>query len=353
MVRLLRVFTAVFLLMGVTAAWTQSKAQPPPSPVVVSKVERGTVQPQSTWVGTAYFVEVSEVAAELSGKVEKVHFEEGDRVKRGEVLVELDTALREKELAASKAMYQEAEAELRKKELDFERIEKLYKSGSVAQQTYDDTRYDVQVLQSRAVAQSAEVARLEIELNKTGIKAPFDGVVINKKVDIGEWLDAGSVAAAVANDSLVEVVVNVPEQILPLLAPGMVITANITGKEQEGRLFAIIAKGDIPTRTFPVKLRIANPDGTILEGMEAQMTLPTGREVEGLLVNRDAVISKFGKQVIFTVADGAAHMMEVTVLGYRGSRAGIKAEGLSEGMIVIVKGQERLQEGQPVAAQNQ
>ena len=75
--------------------------------------------------------------------------------------------------------------------------------------------------------------------------------------------------------------------------------------------------------------------------MEAKVSLPTGKKKKALIVERDAVIKKFGKQVVFVVEEGKARMLEVKVIGYTGTKAGISAEGLKAAMMVVTKGNER------------
>ena len=189
--------------------------------------------------------------------------------------------------------------------------------------------------------------QLEIELKKTLIKAPFSGVIIKKHVARGDWLSPGKTVATVANDSAMDLIVEVPETITSYLRPGMAVTANVSGKEKTGIITAIIPRGDITTRTFPLKIRVT--DGTsLLEGMEARVKLPIGEKIETLLVPRDAVLSKFGETSVILVVDSKAMILPVKVVGYRGMMAGINAKKISEGMKVIVKGNERLTDGQPV-----
>ncbi len=107
-------------------------------------------------------------------------------------------------------------------------------------------------------------------------------------------------------------------------------------------------KGDIATRTFSIKIRLKNKGG-LIEGMAARVMLPASAEVSGLLVPRDAVINKFGREVVFVVADGQAKMVPVEVTGYSGMQLSVKGDGLEAGQKVITKGQERIfKDGTPV-----
>ncbi len=82
--------------------------------------------------------------------------------------------------------------------------------------------------------------------------------------------------------------------------------------------------------------------------MEARVTLPVGKQIKAHIVPRDAVIKMFDKTVVFSVSDSKARMIPVELVGYRGRSAGIKAMGLQDGMKVVIKGNERLRDGQMV-----
>jgi multidrug efflux pump subunit AcrA (membrane-fusion protein) len=146
---------------------------------------------------------------------------------------------------------------------------------------------------------------------------------------------------------MVDVVVEIPETIAQIIRVGMDVKVTASGKETRGKVFALIPKGDIPTRTFPIKVRMNNTL-SLVEGMEARVGLPTTERKRSLLVLRDAVIALYGQPVVFVVIDSKAKMIPVKVIGYQGAMAGIEGYGLSEGMKVVVKGNERLTDGQPV-----
>jgi multidrug efflux pump subunit AcrA (membrane-fusion protein) len=104
----------------------------------------------------------------------------------------------------------------------------------------------------------------------------------------------------------------------------------------------------VATRTFPLKIRVKN-SANLKEGMQARVALPVAEKKEALIVPRDALITMFGKTVIFAVIDSKAKMIPVAVIGYEDAAAGVNASGLEEGMKVVVKGNERLREGQGVS----
>ena len=320
----------------------------PPAKVVVSDVKKGPVAERSEFVGTVFYVEVSDVASEVNGKVERVRFEEGQRVRQGDILVRLSSDLLEKQLAATRSSFEQVLIEHEKAVLDLKRMEDLRRQDSIAEQMYDDHKFTVRGLEKRAASLEANVEQIEAELEKKSIRAPFDGVVINRAVDRGEWLSPGSEVATIAKDDMVDVVVDVPEGMVRFVKKGMDLNVEAGGRQVKGKIFAIVPRGDVATRTFPLKIRVRNSE-YLKEGMEARVALPVAEKKEALIVPRDALITMFGKTVIFAVMDSKAKMIPVEVIGYEDAMAGVNASGLEEGMKVVIKGNERLRDGQGVS----
>ena len=346
------VLLSVFLFASPLNAQEEGRGGMPPAKVVVSDVKTGMVAEKYEFIGTVYYVEVSDVASEVNGKVESVSFEEGQRVKKGNILVQLSADLLEKQLVATRSSHEQVLIEREKAVLDLNRIESLIKQGSVSEQLYDEHRFAVMGLEKKAASIQADVERIRVELGKKRIRAPFDGVVIERAVDRGEWLSPGSKVATIARDDTVDAVVDVPEPMIRYVKQGMDLSVKAGGRVVKGEVFAVVPRGDVATRTFPLKIRINNTEN-LKEGMEARVELPVGERKQSLVVPRDAVINLFGSTVVFAVVDSKAKMIQVKVLGYEGEMAGVNAHGLKEGMKVVVKGNERLNDGQPVVkAQN-
>jgi membrane fusion protein (multidrug efflux system) len=341
-------FILICVLPKLSAGEDKQEEKTDQANVVISKVTKGSIAPEEEYVGTVYYIEVSNLSSEASGMVESITFEEGQRTEKGAPLVKLNSDLLEKKLQARVASYEQILSDLERARSDYKRIEDLYSQKIVAEKDYDDQRFQVEGLEKKADALKAEVEHLEIELKKTLIKAPFNGVIIKKHVARGDWLSPGKTVATIASDGAVDLIVEVPETVTKYLRPGMEVDANAGGKEKKGVIAAIIPKGDVTTRTFPIKIRISNGNA-LLEGMEARVKLPIGDKINALLVPRDAVLNKFGETMVVLVVNSKAKVIPVKVVGYKGMMAGINAKKISKGMKVVVKGNERLMEGQPVS----
>ena len=310
------------------------------------------VAPQAEFIGTVFYEEVSDVASEVSGRADEVRFEEGQRIKKNQILIQLGADVLKQRLLATSATYEQALSDLDLARIELKRKEKLIQSKAISEQTYDENRFRVKGIEKRANSLKAEVDRIKIELKKKMIRAPFDGVVIKRHVDRGEWLAEGATVAILAKDDVIDIVTDISGKYIPYIKLGMPVKATVNGIAVEGSVFAIIPRGDVATRTFPIKIRTPNTLAFI-EGMSARVVLPVGEPRKALVVPRDAVIAKFGQTVIYAVKDSKANMLPVNVVGYQGLVAGIEGAGLEEGLPVVVKGNERLRNGQSVSTLNE
>jgi len=340
------------MLLLAVPAQAQKPGERPPSPVVTAKVTSGDMAPQSEFIGTVFFTEISDVASEVIGKVVEINVVDGQRIKEGDVMFVLSSTQLNASIRRARALSLQAKAAFESAKLEHDRISTLFESKAVAEGEFDSKRLAADALQYHYQAMQADLTQLLDKSKKKTIRAPYDGVVIDIKAARGEWVSSGTVVVETARDDEYEVVVNAPKEAFGVVKPGLKVEVKAAGIEVPGEVFAVIPKGDVATRTYPVKIRVENTGG-LAEGMEARVLLPRGLGGETLIVSRDAVISMRGENVVWAVLDGKAVPMPVYVIGFRGMMAGVKSEKLKEGMDIVIKGNERLRPGQAVAAQPQ
>lgn len=273
-----------------------------PAKVVATEGREGVLAPQAQYRGTVYFKEVSEVATEVEGKVIAVLFEEGQSLRKGHLLVRLDDELLKKDLAARQAALDRDRIELEVAELRFRRSESLVEGGLATPEQFDEYRFDVKALQFQLSAAQAELERIQTVIKKSAISAPFDGIVIERSTEIGEWKRDGDTVAVIARENEYSVLVDVPESSIAWIEPGQEVELKVGGRTVLGHVDTIIPRGDITTRTFPVKIHVET-GSQLLEGMAALARLPAGDEVVCIIVPRDALLHQAGEDVVFTVQD--------------------------------------------------
>ncbi|MBQ0721835.1 MAG: hypothetical protein KBT89_16740, partial [Gammaproteobacteria bacterium] len=141
--------------------WGQQKSpEMPPARVSVAKVMRGQIAPRNEFIATIFYQEISDTASEISGLVGVVHFEEGQRVKQKQILVELGSEILRKRIQATTASFEQMLSELEIAGIDLKRREELINKKSISKQSYDENRFRVIGLEKRAASLKAEVERL-------------------------------------------------------------------------------------------------------------------------------------------------------------------------------------------------
>ena len=350
LVFVLLVFTFV-LLANITVAADQKtpvkKAKRPPLLVTTVEIEQGAIQAMSDFVGTTYFARMSKVATDLEGLVTRINFSEGNTVKKGDELVQLDTQVLEADIAGARAAYEQNLVDLENAQRDFDRVDGLYKEGSFSEIDHDSYRSKKMRLKKHSAVLEARLNKLLISKNKKSIKAPFGGIVVLQPVEVGEWVSKGGKVAVIADNSMIDVDVEVPIGVIENLEKGREVRIRVNSREYAGTFTSFIPRGDIATRTFAAKFSLENPNG-IVEGLEALVSLPKGGETEGLLVPRDAVVDKYGKAMVFRVVNSKAVEVPVQVAGYVGLQAVVTGEGLAPGQEIVVKGCKRVEDGLPL-----
>lgn len=343
----LAVLATLAPLMMFGAGDAQKKA-PRPSLVETAPVMQNSVRSLQSFIGSVTFAQSANVASQSSGSVLHVNFKEGDLVAKGTVLTKLDAQILSAQIKASRAAVEESKVNLQQASKDLARYDALRNEDAVAESVYDNSYFGVESLKRKIESLNASIKATEIEKAKKETKAPFSGIIIEKKIEVGDWVQQGGTIATLINPDSAEVEVNLPQVVAMGLKVNDPMVIKINGKEYPGKVRAIIPKGDVSTRTFPVKLAFDKAPKPLYDGMEASLEIQSGASVDAFIVPRDAIIKRFGQQVIFANAEGKAVMMPIQVVGYDKAGIAVNAQGLKEGMKVVTKGNERIFPNSPL-----
>jgi len=324
--------------------------------VETSPITRGNLNTDQVFIGSIHFSQSSVLASKTQGLVLKVNFDTTQQIHKSDILVELDHEILDSRIKAIQASIKELNLLKEKSTKDLKRYKKLLQQKNVSQQKYDEIYYDKIRIDQKLISSNAEREALLIERRQNIISAPFSGVVTERYVEIGEWVDKGGKIATLVNTKEVISLFDIPASYALEIISGKKLAVQVGNKTLTGIVAGVIFKGDNKSRTFPLKVKL-NSDSTVLfEGMEAQIKLPRAVHNDTLLVPRDAVIKRFGNNVIFIAEhkdkDLIAKMYPVTVHLYDGGIAAISAQEKSQqnelkaNMQVITKGNERVFPGQ-------
>lgn len=304
-------------------------------PVYTAKIEPRTLAERVTATGSVTADEAVEIVSEVAGKVVAISFEEGGRVRRGDVLLKID----DQELAAQLAR---AESRASLARAQAARQGQLLASGGTSQQEVDVARSEVQVLE-------AEAELVRAQLAKTEIRAPFDGIIGLRHVSIGAYLNPSTRVATLQKVDPIKVEFSVAERHLDRLELGAEVTVAVTGVAEPfvGTLYAIEPRIDPDTRTLRLRARAANPGGRVLPGGFATVELPLRTIPDALLVPASAIVAGLNEQTVYVLEDGRAQPRRVET-GLRLAREVQIVRGLEPGEVVITSGQLQLRPGVPV-----
>jgi len=337
-------------VVGLAQEKTGAATKRPPSPVTVLPVVEKRVSRQVTLVGSVEAVATSVVAAEAGGVVAAFPAKEGRRVKTGDLLVRLKTREQALELKGRVAERERIKANLENAQKELERVGRLRENKSISQRTYDDALYSHRALSQALLVAESQIETLAYRIEQKSVVAPFDGFVAAEHTQIGQWIQPGGPVVTLVDISQVRVAVDVPERYAVQLPPDGRVQVTLTSLAEDGRqgkIDAILPKGDAMTRTFPVRVLLDNPGFAIKAGMEAVVTFDLSDRFSALMVPKDAVVTAGDRSMVYRVKDGKAFPVSVTVQGYHDGLAAVTGE-LTAGDLLVVRGNERLMPGQDV-----
>jgi len=342
------ILSALILLPSAIIA-EERKPGLPPAKVVVAQIQEKMVVENTPIVGVLYFDRVSSLSTEVAGLVRSVHFREGDRVKRGGVLLTLNTDFIDKDIELVETKIEQVGVQIEKTDKDLTRFKRLYRQQAIPEREYDDVgfkRRDL-VKQSDALKKQLEIARLKKA--KGVIRAPFNGVILVKNAEVGNWIAPGHELCRIGSSEDVFVKVPVAEELLVYSNKGNVVdvTVNAFDKKLKGTIAGIMPVADPRTKNVMLKIRLPRMEMAV-ENLSATVFVPVSGRKRLKLIPRDALVILQGKDIVFTVNDNKAVPVPIHIVSFLGEFAGIKASEIPDGAMVVVDGNERLRPEQPV-----
>lgn len=342
----------LWLLLAVPAWIPPAVAQPGqgPAPVGWTEAREHRIRRSVSLSGTVDTRRSSIVASEVQGLVVELAAREGDLVRRGAVLVRLRQRDLELRLAARKADLVEAEARLELAERTRQRRQELFDSDVISRERLDDAATELAAWQGRVASLEAEIAQVEDDLERSVVRAPFNGVVVEEHTQVGEWIPVGGPVVTLQDVDELEVELDVPERYFARLgsgAPARITFEALPGVEIEGKIGAVIPRADRESRAFPVKVRFRNRDHRAAVGMLAQVAFPIGEPFAAVVVPKDAVVREGRREVVYRIRDREVERVEITT--GTGTGQWIEVRGpIQVGDRVVTRGNERLRPGQEI-----
>jgi membrane fusion protein, multidrug efflux system len=328
----------------------------PPATISATEVQSMRWDNRLEAIGSLVPVNGAELTTEVGGIVTALHFESGQRIAKGALLVSLDARDERGELQRL-----QAQAELA--ELNRKRREQLYKLEAISKSDYDAAVAEANAAKAAAEAQAGRLAQKEI-------RAPFDGQLGIRRVNVGQYVSPGTALVSLQSLDPIDVDFTLPEQYTGRIEPGFKVGVRVESQPErsfDGEVLAVEPRIDAATRNFGVRARLPNPDGLLRAGQFGRVVLLLPGEREVLAIPRTAVeYSSYGTSVFVVrerkAADGQAPQQDQPTLEVvqrfvrlgdsRGDYVAV-VDGLEVGAQIATSGLMKLRNQQPVIINNE
>lgn len=305
--------------------------------VDVATVRSMTLVDEVNAVGSIQSNQSVVIRPEVSGRITELNFNDGQQIKKGQLLVAFDSAVNQAEV-------QQARAELNIAKANFERNVDLAKQKFISVRARDESQANVQVLEAKLALAQARLSKLEI-------RAPFSGIVGIRNVSIGDYVKDGADLVNLEDISSVKVDFRVPERYADRIRKGQALEVAVDalpGKVFRARVDAIDPQVDSSGRSALLRGRIENPEGRLKPGMFARVRVILAERQNALMVPEEAIVPEGDKRIVWKVVGGKAIKADVRTGLRRAAKVEI-IEGLQAGDMVVTAGQIRLSsDGTPV-----
>jgi membrane fusion protein, multidrug efflux system len=328
-----------FVLRPTQATTTSNKPELPKSaeerklPVEVAKAQKSSISSSITTTASLEPDRQVTMISETNGIVSKIHVEEGDRVKEGQVLAEL--ADREKQVALQKAMVhlEDTKQELNRKQMS-------YNEHIISQSEFEKARYE---------AQTAEAERnaAQVELDRTTIRAPFAGIVTSRFIEKGQNINTTTQLFTILDADPLEARIYLPEKEIYGISENQNIDLALNAQKEikfSGHVKQINPAVDPKTGTVKVTIEITNPPSTVRPGSFVDVRLITQRHDNAILIPKKALIDEAGERYVFLIEKNLAVRRNVKV-GFLDDVSAEVLSGVKQGDAVVIAGQGSLRDG--------
>ena len=336
--RLFLLFLIFFFFSGI------SFAQPPPAPVSVSEVLEKEMKKPIKLVGATFPAKNSIISSEVAGIVKKLRAQEGEYVKKGDLLAEIKDDKIGLELKRLQNERERVLAEATLSEKDFKRAENLYEKGVISDGDFDSAKTKRDSNSAALLSLDSQIEIAEYNLDASKITAPYNGYVTKHHIDEGQWLDIGGQVVSFVDIDTIEVMAGLPERYIEDVREGMeveVVISSLNRRSFPGKIFSIIPDAEPRTVSFPIKVLLENPDHVIKASTSAAIKIRIGESEKIKLVPKDSIVNSPNGPMVFAVRKGVAHPVPVIEKNWYEGLAQVEGQ-ISAGESVVVRGNERL-----------
>jgi multidrug efflux system membrane fusion protein len=354
------------LIVGAVVAWrfvplrgnTTGSAQAPQIPVIAGTADTRNVPVYVEGLGSVQAFNTVTIKARVDGQITKVFFREGQEVKAGDSLFQIDPRPFENTLQQAQATKEKDQAQLHSAQLDLERTAKLLTQSFQTQQAYDQQKATVGQLQASVKADDAQIATAQLNIDYALVKAPIDGRTGQRQVDVGNLVQTAQNTGLVSITQLKPIFVSftVPAERLDAIRRNQargaleVIAYAMDGKTSlaQGKLTLIDNQVDAATGTIHLKAQFDNADEALWPGefVDARIVLAMRQDV--VTVPEQAVMRGPNGSYVYVLKDDDTAERRAVEIAATQEGIAVVSKGLTSGQRVVTEGQYRLTEGAKV-----
>lgn len=325
------------------------KFKRPPPPVETAKVVKRELGESLSLHGNVHADRSATVRAEVQGAVISFKKDVGDHVSQNEVICRIDPSRYKITLDSAASELEKAKAGLEKTLLDEKRVSKLYAKGVVSQEQLQDAELTRKMAEAEVASREAAVNQAKRNLRLTSIRAPYDGFLAEKLLEVGDWVSEGNAVFDIVDLSSVYVYVDLPERELGRFkrkSPAKVWLDAYPDITFKGVVTRIAPRASEKTRDFTIRVEFDDPKNLAREGLFARVEITSEKRI-AIMVPKDAVVERGPMKMVFAVKEGTVKQVMVDVLRQKGDMVEVRSE-LKAGDEVVVTGNEILRDGAKV-----
>lgn len=322
----------------------------PPPVVEVVTLTTGAIKEVSESVGTTRAFESVTLTSKVAGVVEKISFTEGQSVKAGDILIELDVAERKADLEAARAAIQTARAQREETNQKFERAQQLRRAGAGTEALVSDLTLQLRTVDTTIITAQARERAAAARLDDFIVRAPFDGRVGLRQLSLGAFVDTRVPITTLDDVSRIRLDFAVPEPLLSRTTIGATVSAQSVaypGRTFSGKLVAVDTRIDPVTRSVKLMAVIDNADLALKPGMFLGVALEVAQRENAVIAPEEAIVSEGPRQVAYVVVNNRIERRSV-IVGQRVFGKVEIMEGLKAGDIIVARGIQRVRNGMAV-----
>lgn len=358
------IITAIILILFIIAAVlrinssaSEASKRPSITPVVkIGKASYGDITRSETLTGDILPIQQASIFSKVSGNIEKIYVDIGDRVNKGQLLALIDTTIYSQNTRQAHANYIQAVANFENAKLNFNRNKTLLSQNLISQQDLDNskTAYDVALAQEEAA--NANYSNSLTQLSYCKVTTPFSGYITKRFLDPGAYVTASTTSGSSTLFTLMDVdrlkaIINLPEKDVPLIpqVSGIQVIADaLPGKIFKANLKKISEAVDLSTRTMAIEVDIENSGKLLKPGMFATINIMLGKKSNVLLLPNYTVLSDQIGNYVYVVNSGNIASQKYVQVGVQQNNQDEILSGIDTTDKIIVVGQALIKNGSKV-----